>query len=91
MHEEYDLDGMDPVRLDGIINCLLFYIGKRSRGSIDYPVYHTNQQIEETQDNHSNIDHFSGYSFNQNDEDTNTPNDFVNYRISLFLWFFLSL
>ena len=27
----------------------------------------------------------SGYSFNQNDEDTNTPNDFVNYRISLFL------
>ena len=85
MPEALDLDGMDPVRLDGILHSFIFYIGKRSRGSIDYPVYHTNQQLEEIQDNHSNIDHFSGYSFNQNDEDTNTPNDFVNYRISLFL------
>ena len=85
MPEALDLDGMDPVRLDGILHSFIFYIGKRSRGSIDYPVYHTNQQLEEIQDNHSNIDHFSAYYFNQNDDDTNTPNDFVNYRISLFL------
>lgn len=81
--DDLDLEGYESVRLDNSTPLVfVIYLGKRSRDSIDYQEGPPSLSLEDQQDRRRMTDHLSGFSFNQPEDDANTPNDFVNYRMN---------